>query len=134
MRFKSKGKILIVALLTLSMMVALPMKAEAVSPSKEEYSVIMKDTYDVFIGSKTPVNMRKGGEVYFVYTVKSVDKKATTAYQHGVTASDNNTERYLYEDGGVLQYSQNFGLLEEGYTYFLKFFSCVNSTTKCCIY
>ena len=121
MRLKRNSKILLAVLLLLSMVATIPITSEAVEPSQEEYSVIMQDTYDVFIGSKTPVDMRKGGVVYFVYTVKSVDKKATTAYQHGVTASDNNTERYLYEDGGVLQYSQNFGLLEEGYTYFMKF-------------
>lgn len=121
MGFKSNFKFILSALLAVSMAVAVPISAEAVTPSTEEYEVSMSDTFDVFIGNQTPVTLSEGKEIYLVYTVESVDEKATTSYQHGVVASDNITERYMYENGGVLHYKNDSGLLEEGSTYFMKF-------------
>ena len=122
MRWKASSKFHLTLLLVLSMVTIFPIESEAVTPSKEEYTVSFQDTYDVFVGCKTPVAFSKGKEVYLVYTVESVDEAATTSYQHGIVASDTNSERYPYEDGGLLQYSNTSGLLEEGSTYFLKFY------------
>ncbi len=122
MRRKVSSKILSVVLVVASFVAIFPMTAKAVTPSTKEYIVSMKDCRDVFIGNETPVALDKGKEIYFVYTVKSVDKDATTSYQHGVAASDNITEQYPYEEGGLLQYSNDYGLLEVGSTYFLKFY------------
>lgn len=121
MRLRTSCKFILSILLVVSMVVTLPIMAKAVTPSKQEYRVSLNDTFDVFISNDTPLELSKGKEVYLVYTVESVDQKATTSYQHGIVASDNITERYLYEDGGVLHHTVTGGLLEAGCTYFLKY-------------
>lgn len=121
MKVKTCSKFILSVLLVVSMVAAFPSKAKAVTPSKQEYTVSLNNTFDVFVANETPVELAKGKEVYLVYTVESVDQKATTSYQHGVVASDNITERYLYEDGGILRHTVTGGLLEAGCTYFLKF-------------
>ena len=109
------------ALLTFVMLLALGNTAEAVTPSAKEYKVTMEGTTDVFIGNETPVKMKEGKEVYLVYTVKSYDAKASTAYQHGFVASDNVSTKFMYEEGGLIRYDFVPFMLEVGSTYFLKF-------------
>lgn len=109
------------ALLTFVMLLAVGTTAEAVTPSTKEYKVTMEGTNDVFIGNETPVKMEEGKEVYLVYTVKSYDAKASTAYQHGIVASDNVSNKYMYEEGGLIRYDFEEFMLEVGSTYFLKF-------------
>lgn len=121
MKVKTSSKFILSLLLVVSMVVTLPIMTKAVEPSTQEYTVSLNDTFDVFIANETPVELSKGKEVYLVYTVESVDQQASTSYQHGIVASDNITERYLYEDGGVLRHTVTGGLLEAGCTYFLKY-------------
>lgn len=121
MRLRKSCKFMFSVLLVVSMVATLPSMARAVTPSAEEYTVSMNDTFDIFIGNETPVELSKGKEVYLVYTVESVDQKATTSYQHGVLASDSIADRYPYENGGVLHYTDKSGMLDVGSTYFLKF-------------
>lgn len=121
MKKRANAKRVFAMLSAVMLLVLFPLSVQAVTPSSEEYTVSMQETYDVFIGNETPVTLGKGKEVYFVYTVESVDAKTTTSYQHGIVASDNIKERYMYENGGILKYSNTSGLLEVGSTYFLKF-------------
>lgn len=121
MKLKTSSKFFsIIALMGLLVSMC-PMTTKAVTPSEKEYTATMQGAYDIFIGNKTPVQMTEGKEVFLVYTVESVDKSATTSYQHGVVASDNSTEQYPYENGGLLKFSTTSGLLEEGNTYFIRF-------------
>ncbi|MBQ8495378.1 MAG: InlB B-repeat-containing protein [Clostridia bacterium] len=105
----------------------LPISASAVTPSGKEYGVSLGNSTDVFIGNKTPVNVKAGDEVYFVYTVDSVSEinipglpDAKAASQHGIIATGDNTRRFPYEEGGKFFYRQDGGLLDVGYTYFFK--------------
>ena len=110
-----------VALIALVALLAVGNTVEAVTPSTKEYKVTMEGTSDVFIGNEIPVKLKEGKEVYLVYTVKSYDASASTAYQHGIVASDNVSNKYMYEEGGLLRYDFEPFMLEVGSTYFLKF-------------
>ncbi len=103
------------------LMGSLSATAEAVTPSAKEYTVIMSNSYDIFIGSREPVNAKAGDEVYLVYTVESVNQKETTSVQHGVVAANDNKTRYPYEENGTMKFSLAPNLLEEGKTYFFRF-------------
>ena len=106
----------------------LPISASAVTPSGVEYNVSMGNSADIFIVNKTAVDPKAGDEVYLTYTVDSVGKidipsipDAKEAYQHGVIATGDSSRRYPYEEGGLFNYRMDSGLLDVGYTYFLKF-------------
>ena len=120
--------LLSVIILTIAVM---PASVKAVKTSSTEYTVTMENAVDIYVGNKVPVNAKKGKEVYLVYTVDSVDKKATTSYQHGVVGSDDGTAQYPYENGGIFQFNMTPCLMDVGYTYFYKFsvnddgFDCV---------
>lgn len=124
--YGKKAVALVVAVVLL--MGLLPISASAVKPSGKEYGVSLGNATDVFIGNKTPVDLKAGESVYMVYTVESVEEisieslpDAKEAIQHGVVATGDNTRRYPYEYGGKFFYRMDGGLLDVGYTYFFKF-------------
>lgn len=94
--------------------------AKEVKPSAEEYSASFR-TPDVFMGSATPVDLKKGGAVYFTYTVDKV-REDNASTQNGIIGTDQPSLEFPYEQGGVLKASNNGCLLEEGKTYFFKFY------------
>lgn len=118
---KGRSKRILVALLAGVMLLASPLGVKAVKPSGVEYSMTIKQSTDFFIGNEKAINAMNGEEMYLVYTVKSVDEKETTSYQHGIIGTDNTSIPYPYAEGGVLNYNMKACLLEEGYTYFYKF-------------
>lgn len=113
---------LVLAVLLLVGIFPLTASADASKHSGVEYVVTMDKAYDVFIGNKTPVDAKNGAEVYLTYTVMSIDTENTTSTQHGVVATDAVTERYPYDNGGVMFLNYTPSLMEVGYTYFFKFY------------
>ncbi len=124
MKRNGMAKLVSLALAVLLLVGMFPLATSAAAPkiSGVEYVVAMERAYDVFIGSKTPVDAMNGAEVYLTYTVMSVDAENTTSTQHGVVATDEVTERYPYDNGGVLFMNYTPSLMEVGYTYFFKFY------------
>ena len=91
-----------------------------VTPSKEEYSAAFR-TADVFMGNATAVDLKSGGEIYLTYTVEKV-REDNESMQNGILGTDQPDLEFPYEQGGVLEASNDGGLLKEGYTYFFKFY------------
>lgn len=120
------AKAALLLLCVVLLVLAFPMTAMAdeaeVKISGEEYDVTMSKAYDVFIGNRTPVDATEGAEVYLTYTVTSIDKANTTSTQHGVVATDAVSDRYPYDNGGSLNFNSTPSLMEEGCTYFFKFY------------
>ena len=96
--------------------------ANEVVPSGEEYTLSFSGVEEVFFGNATKANIKSGKEVYLTYTVDKVrtDHKAV---QHGVLGTSRPETRYPYDKGGVLCYSDDAPIMDQGYTYFFKF-SC----------
>lgn len=94
--------------------------ADEVVPSNEEYTLSFSGVEEVFFGNATATKIKSGKEVYLTYTVDKVrtDHKAV---QHGVLATKRPDTRYPYDKGGVLCYSDDAPIMEQGYTYFFKF-------------
>ncbi|MEE1315138.1 MAG: InlB B-repeat-containing protein [Faecalimonas sp.] len=93
---------------------------EKVTPSAEEYAAAFR-TADVFMGSATSKNLKKGGAVYLTYTVEKV-REDNESTQGGIIATDQPDLEFPYLEGGVLKASNNGQLLKEGHTYFFKFY------------
>lgn len=112
---------LMAACLSVPQLGALNVRAkDNVKPSAEEYSASFR-TPDVFMGNATPVDLKKGGEVYLTYTVDMV-REDNESTQNGIIGTDEPALEFPYEQGGVLKASNNGCLLEEGKTYFFKFY------------
>lgn len=92
----------------------------SVTPSAEEYSAAFR-TPDVFMGNATAVDLKSGGEIYLTYTVDMV-RSDNESKQNGIIGTDQPDLEFPYEQGGVLEASNDGCLLKEGYTYFFKFF------------
>lgn len=94
--------------------------AEGVVPSREEYTLSFAGVDEVFISNARPIGTEVGQEVYLTYTVDRV-RADHGSVQHGVVATDAPEIRYPYIEGGVICYSEDAPLLQQGYTYFFKF-------------
>lgn len=94
------------------------LKAEAVTPSKETYSVWIRGG-DVFLCNDKTIGSEIGTEYYMTYTVKKADK---IPKQEGLLGTEDNKLSYPYIDKGLLRYNEsNNLLLVEGATYYIKF-------------
>lgn len=125
MKLKKQCRFLMAVFLTACMIITnVGFVSEAadggVTPPPEEYSASFR-TPDVFMGSATPVDLKKGGAVYLTYTVEKV-REDNESLQNGIIGTDQPDLEFPYEQGGVLMSSNDGGLLKEGYTYFFKFF------------
>ncbi len=94
--------------------------ADTIVPSDEEYTLSFSGVEEVFFGNAKPAEVKAGAEVYLTYTVERV-RGDHQALQHGVVATDQPTHRFPYIDGGVIDYSDDAPIMEEGYTYFFRF-------------
>ncbi len=117
---KGRSRRILVAFLASVMLVSMPFTSQAVEPSGVEYSCTLNQAQNVFIGNEKPIDLKEGESMYLVYTVKSVDG-THKGYQQGVLGTDDTTQPFPYEKGGVLQYDFKTVLVDEGYTYFYKF-------------
>ena len=125
MKQKKRCRYRIAILLVLCIVMAdLGLTAEAagkkVTPSAEEYSAAFR-TSDVFMGNAKPVDLKAGGTIYLTYTVEMV-REDNASTQNGIIGTDQPELEFPYEQGGVLESSNNGCLLKEGYTYFFKFY------------
>lgn len=94
--------------------------ADTVVPSSEEYTLSFSGVEEVFFGNAKKTNIKSGEEVYLTYTVDKV-RTDHKAIQHGVLGTRRPETRYPYDKGGVLCYSDDAPIMEQGYTYFFKF-------------
>ena len=115
-----KASVLLVVLCLIVSVMAGVVSADEVTPSNEEYTLSFNGVDSVFFGNATPVNAKAGTEVYITYTVDRI-REGHNAPQHGVIGTDQPSLRYPYTEGGVICYSDNAPILEQGYTYFYKF-------------
>lgn len=100
-----------------------------VKPSKENYVVELKNSYNFFLCNKKTLGTKPGTEYYMTYTVKSSSIDATKTTQQGVAGVIDPTKNYPYavsEDGkgGGLMYFDDETtnkLFLEGRTYFVRF-------------
>lgn len=122
-RTRHKGICRVVASCML-MMIALagfhnqPIIAEAVEMSEVNYNVFLNGD-KVFISNEKTIGSEVGTEYYLTYTVKSVTENPA---QHGLIGTGDYTQRYPYQNGGLLRGSNHDKhLLDEGATYFVKF-------------
>ena len=115
-----KASVLLVVLCLIVSVMAGVVSADEVTPSNEEYTLSFNGVDSVFFGNATPVNAKAGTEVYITYTVDRI-REGHNAPQHGVIGTDQPSLRYPYTEGGVVCYSDDAPILEQGYTYF----SCI---------
>lgn len=108
-------------LFVFSVAVAFPnsMVANAVTPSKTDYTVLLNGPR-YFIHNKKTVGSEVGTEYYMTYTVKSAKQVPT---QHGLVGTEDYTRNFPYNPSGLMRYigESQYTLLDEGYTYFVKF-------------
>lgn len=112
---------LLLALCSLVTALTVMVAAAGVVPSDEEYTLSFSGVNEVFFGNVKPMDLKAGKVVYLTYTVDKV-RGDHAAAQHGVVATERPETRYPYDKGGVICYSDNAPILEEGCTYFFKFF------------
>lgn len=91
---------------------------ETVTPSNVYYDVVIRDKTFVFISNKTAVDWKVGDSYFITYTVKKVDEDKTA--QSGLCLTRDRDKEYPYLDG-TMHMDQKSLLLDEGYTYFLRF-------------
>lgn len=117
------GKKLTLILVLLSLVVPVlvgTVSADTVVPSDEEYTLSFSGVEEVFFGNAKATDLKAGKEVYLTYTVDRV-RKDHKSIQHGVLATSRPETRYPYDKGGVLCYSDDAPIMDQGYTYFFKF-------------
>ena len=93
--------------------------AEDVKVSNVDYNVTYNNATDMFLSNKLSAGTEVGTEVFMTYTVKSVT--ACDTLNHGVIGTGQPGIWYPYPTG-LMYYDANKNImLQEGYTYFLKF-------------
>ena len=108
---------------------ALPMGAQAeefeVQRSDTDYAVTFDNSQEIFLCNKSTVGHKVGTEYYLTYTVANMNIENPAAF--GIIGTNQPGARYPYvtsEDGkggGFMNHSLENVLLQEGYTYFVKF-------------
>lgn len=91
---------------------------EKITPSNVYYDVTIRDKTFVYIGNKKDVEWKVGDSYFMTYTVKSMEKDGTK--QCGLMNTSDRDADYPYLTG-TMHFAQESLLLEEGYTYFLRF-------------
>ncbi len=113
--------VLICAMLLCS---GIPVNAkEQVKISDKEYLLNLSDAGPLFISNDIAVSGEVGSKVFLTYTVDKVMKD--TIEQCGVIGTNDNTVTYPFDKSGntegTLSYEVKSILLDEGYTYVMKF-------------
>lgn len=119
-RWIAKVAFLMCAVMAISIL-SLPItsKAADVKVSDVTYNVTYNEATDMFVSNKMSAGSKVGTEVYMTYTVKSVD--ACETLNHGVIGTGQPDIWYPYPSG-LMYYTMNKNvMLQEGYTYFVKF-------------
>lgn len=124
-------KKIISGLLAVMLLVAciMPMGVQAkefdVTRSETDYAVTFDNSQEVFLCNKSTVGHKVGTEYYLTYTVANINIENPAAF--GIIGTNQPGARYPYvtsEDGkggGFMNHSLENVLLQEGYTYFVKF-------------
>lgn len=92
--------------------------AEKIVPSKKEYTVEISDARCAFFGNEKKVDFKIGKKYFLMYTVDKVSNNETT--QSGMIVTTDQSAEYPYLNGNM-QYKNESLLMEEGYSYFLRF-------------
>lgn len=92
--------------------------AEKITPSKKEYDIEISEAGRVFFGNEKQVDFSVGKKYFLTYTVDKVKKNETV--QSGMAVTTNNDQDFPYVDG-TMHYDTKSLLIDEGYTYFLRF-------------
>ena len=92
--------------------------AEKITPSQKEYAVEISDARCAFFGNEKQVDFSIGKKYFLMYTVDKVVSNETT--QSGMVVTKNQGAEYPYLEG-TMQYKNESLLMDEGYTYFLRF-------------
>ncbi len=91
---------------------------ETITPSKKEYTIEISDASRVYFGNKKKVNFEVGKKYFLTYTVDKVQKDETVQSGMVVTTEPDQNFPYL---SGTMHYDTKSLLMDEGYTYFLRF-------------
>lgn len=98
---------------------ALPVyAAKTITPSQKEYAVEISDARCAFFGNEKKVDFSVGKKYFLTYTVDKVANNGTT--QSGMVVTNNQSAEYPYLEG-TMRYKNESLLMDEGYTYFLRF-------------
>lgn len=93
-------------------------KADAVTASDKEYDVFMFGL-NTFFCNKIPGSAAIGTEYFMKYTVKSA---RDVPIQHGLVGTDDPTQGFPYENGGLFRGSNDaMHMLDVGATYYIRF-------------
>lgn len=116
---KKVGALLLLAVMLTTTFIQKPVVAEAVTPSKTNYTVSLKDNGRMYMHNKKTIGSEIGTEYFMTYTVKDVKGAAT---QQGIMGSIDPTPNFPYQKGnGMMRHSTRGNLLlEKGATYFIK--------------
>lgn len=98
---------------------ALPVyAAEKITPSKKEYEIEISDASCIYFGNEKKVDFTVGKKYFITYTVDEVKYNETV--QSGMAVTTEPDQNYPYV-GGTMHYDTKSLLMDEGYTYFLRF-------------
>ena len=116
---KRVGAWLLVFMFSIAVAIPNGIVANAVTPSATEYTVLLNGPR-YFIHNKKTAGSEVGTEYYMTYTVKSAKQVPT---QHGLVGTEDCTRNFPYNPSGLMRYigESQYTLLDEGYTYFVKF-------------
>ena len=92
--------------------------AEKITPSKKEYDIEISEAGRVFFGNEKKVEFKVGKKYFLTYTVDKVTKNETV--QSGAVVTTNSNQNFPYVSGNM-HYDTKSLLMDEGYTYFLRF-------------
>lgn len=111
--------ILKIALCGMVLCNAFPVYAtETITPSKKEYTIEISDAACVYFGNEKKVDFTVGKKYFLTYTVDKVQKNKTVQSGMAVTTEPNQNYPYV---SGTMNYETKSLLMDEGYTYFLRF-------------
>lgn len=116
---KKAGAWLLLFMLSFTIICQNSIAAEAVTPSSTDYTVLLNGPR-YFIHNEKTVGSEIGTEYYMTYTVKSA---VQVPVQFGLIGTADYTRNFPYDKGGLMRYigEEDATLLDEGYTYFIKF-------------
>lgn len=119
MNKKTLKKVLSFALCCLILCSSFPVyAAETITPSKKEYTIEISDANCTFFGNEKQVDFSVGKKYFLTYTVDKVKNNETV--QSGMVVTEDHDQNYPY-NGGTMHYDTKSLLMDEGYTYFLRF-------------
>lgn len=115
---KTIASFLMMAIMLITAFGQFTLTAEAVTPSTVNYNVYLNGNA-AFVCNKKANGAEVGTEYFMTYTVKKVEQNPL---QQGLVGTDDCTQNYPYEKGGLLRGSNDDQhMLDEGATYFIRF-------------